>query len=244
MEYQEFTRKLKLEGGVIGIDRISRQDCGDRLPEPCLLATLKRVMAGNTVYVNSANMSCKGGCTGVGLSDGIPDIPGGFGHFIASGRGKGYPSGERVKKDPKTAKDMLLNQPQNVMDGNDAIRLSPYEPGDNPELVTILVNPDQLSALVHIFNYENADYDNVIMPMSSGCSSVFRIPFGELGKGSRARAVVGNVDIFSRLHFPADRFFFTIPGSAFRHMLGVADESILASPIWNGIAKRLGVGNE
>lgn len=239
MRYKDFAQKLKLENKVTGIDRIP--SCGDyrKCPEACSLAVLNRVMEGETVCLDVNNTSCKGSCTGLGLSDGIPQIPGGFGAFISHGSGDGFPPGERIKKDAKLAEEMLLKQPQDVMGGYSAIELKPYEEGDDPDLVTMLVTPDQLSTLIHLFNYECTDYDNVIMPMTSGCASVFRIPFGELKRGEKARGIVGNVDVFSRPHFPADSFFFTIPGKAFRHMLDIAGESVIASPIWKGVGKRL-----
>ena len=54
-------------------------------------------MKGETLFFHAENLSCKGAATGFGFVDGIPDIPGGFGHFLSHGRGDGFPPGERVK---------------------------------------------------------------------------------------------------------------------------------------------------
>lgn len=241
MEYAAFLDELCLDKRVIAITRL-KEPAPDapQLREGCTLAAIRRVMAGATLIVTPVNATCKGGATGFGLRDGIPDVPGGFGNFLSCGGGEGCPPGERVKKTSELGEKMLLNQPQRVMEGFHAVELRPYQPHLCPDTVTVLVNPDQLSALIHLFNYEKSDYDTVIAPMVSGCASIFRIPFGELERGEAARAVIGNVDVFSRPHFDADSFFFTVPGTSFSHMLAIAGESVLVSPIWRGVKKRLG----
>lgn len=239
MKYEALVIELKLENRVIGIKRIPRITAADKIKETCILSALNRVMRGETIVATDSNIACKGGCTGLGLSDGVPDVPGGFGYFIASGRGEGFPIGERVKKTPALGEEMLLAQPQNVLDGNTAVELSPYNASENYDTVTVLVNPDQLSALIHIFNYEKVDYDNVIMPMVSGCASIFRLPFGELARGEAARAVIGNADVFSRVHFEKDTFFFTVSDRAFKDIIRNSGKSMLAAPIWKNIKKRL-----
>lgn len=242
MNYQDFTDELQLHNKIFTIKRISVSDVTEKHTGGCTLALTKQAMAGERIVVTSETASCKGALAGFGLSDDMPNIPGGFGNFIASGKGEGFPQGERIKKTPELGEAMLFGQPKNVNNGCNAIELWTYEHAQDPDLVSALVTPDQLSALIHLFNYEKPDYDNVIMPMSSGCASVVRIPLGELKKGSDARAVVGGVDVFSRPHFAEDTFFFTIPAKQFETMLLNADESVLASPIWRGVRKRVHAG--
>lgn len=203
------------------------------------LALLRRALAGETITLAGDGLSCSGAATGFGFCDGLPPVPGGFGHFVSSGRGEGFPPGERIKRTPALGEAMLLGQPQDVMAGYSAVVLSPYDGSAGADLVTAQVTPDQLSALIHLFCYDSPRYDNIIAPMTSGCASVFRIPFGELAAGDMARAVIGNVDVFSRPHFPKDTFFLTVPGDAFRRMLAIGEESVLASPIFRGVASRL-----
>lgn len=243
MDYAALMEELKMRDKVIAITRVKREGESEPVREGCALAALKRALNGGTLIITENNLKCSGGCTGFGLTDGIPDTPGGFGYFIAQGRGEGFPHGERIKKTPEMGEEMLLRQPQDVMGGCNAIEVRPYSEECEPELVAALVNPDQLSALIHLFNYEKTEYDNVIAPMTSGCASVFRIPFGKLAKGENARAVIGNVDVFSRPHFPADTFFFTVSGRAFARMIEIAGESMLLSPIWRGVKRRLTQGN-
>lgn len=239
MEYLSFVDELGLRDKVFTIKRIIASDDAAILPKGCSLALTKKAMRGERIVVASENCGCRGSNVGFGLHDGIPDTPGGFGYFISYGRGEGYPHGERIKKTPELGEAMLMGQPAGVNKGCTGIEFWSYEQAEDPDLVSSLVTPDQLSALIHIYNFEKPDYDNVIMPMSSGCASVVRIPLGELEKGDDARAVVGGVDVFSRPHFGADTFFFTVPAAQFETMLRNADESVLVSPIWRGVRKRI-----
>lgn len=239
MNKLDFLKELNLEGKAVAITRISVSEESEKLPGGCTLALLKKAMNGERIVSTLDNGGCYGGKTGFGLTDGIPGTPGGFGYFLSYGKGEGYPAGERVKKDPELAERFLLNQPQDVLGDNNALCFEAYENAQDPELVSFLVTADQLAALAHLYNYEKIDYDNIIAPMTSGCSSIVRIPLNEREKGANARAVIGNIDIFSRPHFPADTFFFTVSNESLETILGFADETILASPIWKPIRKRI-----
>lgn len=231
--------ELHIENRTIAAKRVMITGEETAVPEACSLSALTRVFNGETIVMTENNTKCSGLNTGSGLSDDLPGIPGGFGHFIAKGRGQGYPAGERIKMTPELGEAMMKTQPRDVMDGYNGIRLTPFEEEAEPDLVIILATPDQLAALVHVFNYRNTAYDNVIAPMVSGCASLLRIPFAEMKKGDKARAVIGNIDVFSRVHFPEDSFFFTVPGKIFTQMMADARESVFASPIWKGVRRRI-----
>ncbi|MEG0295161.1 MAG: DUF169 domain-containing protein [Clostridium sp.] len=238
MDFSTFIDLLKLNNKVISVSRINDMNCSDEIKAGCTLSILNESFNGKTIVFTSEMKSCSGAIRGFGFKDGFPNVPGGFGMFLTTGAGKGCPPGERIKCSTDIAEEMLLSQPTDVMNGHTAILTKPYEDSDSADLVISLVNPDQLSALIHLFNYRKTDYDNVIMPMVSGCASVFRIPFDEL-KRDNPRAVVGNVDVFSRPHFEKDTFLFIVPHKDFKNMLSDADRSFLFAPIWNGVKKRL-----
>ena len=238
MNYNELCDELKLCHGFLSIERINMKETPSYSATGCSLSLLKKAFEGETLHLSRGNMACPGAATGMGFADGLPPIPGGFGFFISSGRGEGFPPGERVKCSPDVGERMLLQQPQGVLGEFDCICVKPYEQGAGKDIMTTLVTPDQLSALIHIFCYRKSGFDNVIAPMSSGCASVFRIPFGELRR-DEPRAVIGNIDVFSRPHFAADTVFFTVSGKDFDNMLADAGESVLAAHIWKGVKSRL-----
>ncbi|MDR3343567.1 MAG: hypothetical protein LBT14_12450 [Treponema sp.] len=118
----------------------------------------------------------------------------------------------------------------------DAIEFKPYQAGDLPDLVTALVDADRLAILTQ--RYRTAAWDEVILPMSSGCASIARIPLGEL-RSAALRAVIGNCDRMPRQFFDPSTFFFTTPGVRFAEMLTDADRSFLGAPMFSGVKKRL-----
>lgn len=239
MEFNNFSDEVNMKGkflSVILTDEFTQEELTQS--KACTLSALKKAFDGETLVFTNSNFGCPGGRRGFGFSDEIPNIPGGFGNFIAQGAGKGFPPGERVKCNSSVGEDMMRSQPTDVLKGKKAMRIKPYEQDDSGELVTMLVNPDQLSAMIHLFTYRNAAFDNVIAPMLSGCASLFRIPLAEL-KTQNPRGVIGNIDIFSRPHFEKDTFFFTVPMTSFREMLADADECFFISHVWKGVKKRL-----
>ena len=238
MKAQRLFEILKLENKVVGIKRMAEGEANKDLLSGCTLKELNRAFHGETLTLAFECGKCTGSNTGFGFIDGVPAIPGGFGNFVSMGKGKGYPTGERVKMTPEIGEKMILSQPQDVMENNKYIRVKPFVDGDECDTVTFLVNPDQLSVLVHIFNFRKTDYDNIIAPMVSGCASIFRIPFGELRR-ENSRAVIGNIDIFARPHFDKNTFFFTVTGKDFKQMLEDAEESVISSPIFKGVESRL-----
>ena len=234
----ELADALNMAHGFISIKRTSTDNPDVFTEKGCVLALLGRAFAGETLCFSGENLTCHGAAVNFGFRDGLPDIPGGFGYFLSHGRGEGFPPGERVKHSPEIGEGMLLGQPQDVMAGYNAICVKPHEPGDNADTVTALATPDQLSALIHMFCFRKTGYDDVIAPVVSGCASVFRIPFGEL-KRDEPRAVIGNIDVFSRPHFAPDTFFFTVPGKDFEQMLEDAENSVLSAQIWKKLEKRM-----
>ncbi|MGL6298684.1 MAG: DUF169 domain-containing protein, partial [Methanobacteriaceae archaeon] len=245
MDYKDLAKELKLENKIFSIFRNDNLEGEEIAPCACFLNVFNTLKEGQTVLVSPESKTCMGAIRGCGFKEGLPDISGGFGNFIAQGKGEGFPPGERIKASPEIAEEMILNQRDNVKK-SDKIGITIYDNVDdsnknntvNPDTIMFIVNPDQLSALVHLFSYRNSAYDNVIMPMSSGCASIFRIPFGELDYGTK-RGVVGNVDIFSRPHFDKNTFCFTIPFESFKEMLEDADECFFISHIWEGVKNRL-----
>ena len=232
-------RELKLEGKALSVILTNDEATQDRPRDGfCTLALLGRALGGETLCFDSHALSCPGAKRGFGFCDGTPKIRGGFGHFISYGAGEGFPEGERVKKTPEIGENMLGLQPRDVLGRYRYIVVKPYQKGDGRSLVSFYADPDQLSGLVQLFSYRTGEYDNVIAPLCSGCASIFRIPLGEL-KREKPRAVIGNIDAFSRVHFDKDKFFFTVSAKAFDQMLEDADTCFFSTGNWKGIKERL-----
>lgn len=240
MNHEQLLSELALQGKMLSI-MPATNDHGHSGPKSsgfCLLTALDEAMQGHTIAITADTKGCVGARSGFGFDDGLPSTKGGFGYFLTCGRGEGFPPGERVKASIEVAEAMIAGQPKDVLDGQKNILIKPYEEADSNGVVTWLATPDQLSALIHLFCYRRPDYDAVIAPLSAGCASVFRIPLGE-AKRANPRGVIGNVDIFSRPHFPENTFFFSVPHAAYMDMLEDADTCFFHSPIWHSVHKRI-----
>ena len=237
MEFQKFADEMGIAGKVLSIKRTNGAAYNPG-KENCALLSLNYVLNGETIRLSVDAVRCFGGKSGFGFIDGPMNVPGGYGHFLSYGAGEGAPPGMRLKASPELAEQGALAAPRNVMAGNSIIEIKPFEESDDPDLVSILSTPDQLSALNQLFHFRKVTDDDTYFPTGSGCSSIFRMPFAEL-RSESPRAVIGNCDISSRPGFPADSLFFTVSGEAFRQMLADADESFLIAHAWKKLKKRI-----
>ncbi|KPU42580.1 hypothetical protein OXPF_38800 [Oxobacter pfennigii] len=202
----------------------------------CVINALKLVSDGKSICFNEAAKGCPGRMSGMGFSSEI-GIPGGFEYFLSCGRGQGYPPGEKLKKTPEIAKEFHDGLPKDKV-SSEYIVLKPAEANDDAKLVIFLANPDQLSALVTLFSYESGATDNCIVPMSSGCASLFKLPFAELNKDN-PRGVVGLVDVTVRSVLDKDILTFTVPFDAYLKMEENSKDCFMQTHTWNKISTRL-----
>ena len=107
-----------------------------------------------------------------------------------------------------------------------------------PQEVVFYVNPDQLTALVVLANYDRPAGENVIIPHAAGCQSVGVIPYRET-QSELPRAVVGMLDVSARPMVPADTLTFTVPFSMYLEMEADAEGSFLSHKAWQKVKDRL-----
>lgn len=204
----------------------------------CSLTALRAAAEGKTVYLSKETSGCPGMKSGMGFTDSV-NIPGGIEYFLSCGRGEGFPKGERLKKTPEVARTYYEGLPKEVMPSK-YIVLKPLEGSDKNKaaLVTFLVNPDQLSALINLHSFETDSLDTAYMPMSSGCSTIVKLPLAE-AKKDKPRAVIGLADIWARPIFDADILAFTIPYDDYERMESYAEDCFFQAETWEGIKERL-----
>jgi hypothetical protein len=108
---------------------------------------------------------------------------------------------------------------------------------DAPALAIFLANPDQLSALMVLANYNRADSDSVIAPFGAGCQSIL-FGFAEAERNP-SRAVIGFTDISVRRLVERDTLSLTVPWKMFLEMEANVDGSFLQKSQWLELATRL-----
>jgi hypothetical protein len=110
---------------------------------------------------------------------------------------------------------------------------------DTPEVVIFFAQPDVLSGLFTLANFDEAEPNGVFAPFSAGCGSIVQYPYLE-GKSKRPRGVIGLFDVSARPFVPAGVLTFSAPMNKFTRMVDNMEESFLITGSWRKVRKRIG----
>lgn len=203
---------------------------------PLMLAAAK----GKTSVFERKTTGCIGGKVGLGFGQ-YPNYPGGIEYFLSVGK-SGLFEGEGYKKNPELGADFVdclpitdipyqyvIFKPLSQIDASKEI----------PELIVFYVNTDQLSALTVLANYNRLGNENVMIPFSSGCQSIFLLPYAE-GQKENPRAVVGLTDITVRPMVEPGMLSFSVPYKMYLEMEENIVNSFLEKEIWHKVTARMG----
>lgn len=105
-----------------------------------------------------------------------------------------------------------------------------------PDLIFILANPDQLSALVILSGYTRGEALNVIAPFGAACHSISSA-YMERGK-EKPLAIMGFFDIAQRNQIPKELLSLTMTYDMFREIENGVDDGPLTTHSWELIAER------
>ncbi len=239
MGYSEFIEELQLEGCVMASTRVDSRDekCDDLFG--CVYKVFPQILAGRSVVLKKGSCSCGGFDHNSGILDERPNISGGFGVFLSYGSDQMWtPKGEKFKCDPSTGEAMFDSLPKNVMNGHDAIKFEPYREGMKTDVVTVFCTPDQLSALFNLHGYNRGYYDHIIATTASGCASMLRVPFSEIGK-DHSRAVITATDLAQRKFVPEDKLAISFTGEDFEYMMSVTGECFFHAEVFKKVRERI-----
>jgi hypothetical protein len=232
----------------------------------CSMLLVVQAAKGKTMALTQGTCGCPGAGEGFGLEPSCPErFPGGrdcFLRFLSIGNrdwdhGRAmiqklteggapkimveeFTEGEGFKKTPELVAQYLEEVP-NIEPEGPYVVIKPLKSlalGEEPKVVTFLVEPDQLSALVVLANYARPGIDNVRIPFSAGCASLALYPFYEAGQAN-PRAVIGLTDISARYYLRKplgkDILSFTVPWNLFKKMEGNVSESFLTRFAWKSM---------
>ena len=109
---------------------------------------------------------------------------------------------------------------------------------DDVRSITFLVNPDQLSALVVLANYDREHNEHVVIPFAAGCQVIGICTYRENEKED-PRAVVGLVDLSARKNvrrqLGRDVMSFSVTAEMFQRMEQNVEESFLERETWKSL---------
>jgi uncharacterized protein (DUF169 family) len=231
----------------------------------CAMALFAQASArGKAAAFDRDNFGCFGGGVGLGFGRQYENFPGGidaFKHFLSTGlEGQGrddlvkmacglgrkelvenFLKGERLKKSPDLVLDFLKALPAIDVPARYVVfkPLQDVAEGENVVTVVFVANPDQLSALVTLANYDRPGVENVVMPMGAGCHQIGIYASAEARK-EKPRAVIGLTDISARKNVRAilgrDVFTFALPYQRFVEMEANVEGSFLLRDVWRSLA--------
>jgi uncharacterized protein (DUF169 family) len=234
----------------------------------CVMVLFAQAAAhGRTAAFDRNNFGCFGGGVGLGFGRQYENFPLGgidiFKYFLSTGiegcgredlekkvrsmgsreMAENLLQGERYKKSPELVENFL-----NVMPTMDVpSKFVVFKPikdladGEDPIIVVFVANPDQISALVALANYDRPGVDNVIVPMGAGCHQIGIYAFKEAER-KEPRAVMGLTDLSARKNvrniLGNDVFTFAVPYRRFKEMEANVDESFLKRSTWRSLAEK------
>jgi uncharacterized protein (DUF169 family) len=197
-------------------------------------------------YFDRKTYGCPGGGTGLGFGDRYGSFPidcllsTGNKDFAAKmGRlGSEMEEGERFYKDPETARKWVRTLPFRDVP-SEYVVFKPLEQvtdQEQPVLIVFFVNPDQLSALVVLADYNRGTNQSIAAPFGAACQSIL-FGYTEADKESPG-GIIGFFDIAQRSQVDRETLTFTVPFKMFQEMEGSIEGSFLEMPVWKKLQER------
>lgn len=227
----------------------------------CVMAAFgATVERGRVMAFDRQTYGCWGGGVGLGFGNAYETFPGGvecFCRFLSSGnvqdpKGKAvadackswmhgsfledFLHGEGYRKTPERVDSFIKNMPLTDVPTKYVLfkRLADLSADEKPIVVVLLANPDQLSALIVLANYDREDGENAIIPYAAGCQTIGIYGYREAAS-EKPRAVVGLNDLSARKYLRKlgkDLMTFAVPYAMFQEMEGNVEGSFLEKEVW------------
>jgi hypothetical protein len=230
----------------------------------CIMSLFAQVAAkGKTAAFSMTTYGCFGAGGGLGFGNQYENFPLGveaFKYFLSIGlessgneeileevkkignkrMAEYFMHGEGFKKSPELVGKFLENLPTMEVPSKYVIfkPLRDLAEDEKPVDIIFVANPDQLSALITLVNYDREENDNIIAPFGSGCSQIGIHAYKE-AKSEKPRAVLGLTDLAARKDVRGilgkDTLTLTVPYRMFLEMEANVEGSFLERSLWKSM---------
>jgi uncharacterized protein (DUF169 family) len=202
----------------------------------CVINALSDVRDGKALCFDANSIACFGGKRYLGFTEEVmPD----FEYFLSCGI-LGKLDGERYKKTPQLVKEMIKHSVTFKAPARFIVfkRWELLKESDEPEVVIFFAEPDVVSGLFTLANFEDSEPNRVFTPFGSGCATIVQYPYLERGS-DRPRSVIGMFDVSARPFVPEKTITFSVPMNRFVRMVDDMDDSFLITDSWQRVRKRI-----
>ena len=230
----------------------------------CVMAAFAAVASqGKAAAFDRETYGCWGGGVGLGLGNAYEKFPGGvdcFCGFLSSGNAvspkgqavaeacagwlKGqlreeFLHGEGYFKGPEQVAKWLAESPITDIAAKYVVfkPLAQVADGEQPKVIVMLANPDQMSAMVVLAGYARGGANNTIIPYAAGCQTIGIFAYGEAAS-DQPRAVVGLTDLSARKvlrRLGKDLLTVALPYRLFQEMEANVPGSFLQKHTWKSL---------
>ncbi len=251
----DVAKKLSLTYNPVGIWFKDEKPEGafefDPATRPCVVSMLVAASKGKTVAVSDEACTCPGGAVGLGFGDAFERRDAPTMWMLAHGHEcpdwpkertlrPGMERGERFfcssEASNRWRAEMNLTEATYRYVVFAPLEARPFE--DDPDLVWLLANPDQLSALIIMCGYSTGRSLNVIAPFCAGCQSIALAK--QYLEKEDPLAIMGMFDISQRHRLPKEVLSLTMPFAMYADIEAHCEEGCLTTPSWENIANRFG----
>ena len=210
----------------------------------CVGATMLTAAKGRGAVFSDKTFGCPGGGTGLGFGNCYVGFP--IERLLSTGGEAALPNGssldmgegERFHASPEITKRWVEALPFRDAP-TEYIVIKPLEQlsdQEQPSLVVMFVNPDQLSALVTLAGFRSGAIHASVSPWGAACQSML-FAHAEAEKEHPA-GVIGFFDISQRNKVDRETLTYTMPYRLFVEMEASVEESFLRTHAWLRLRER------
>jgi len=210
----------------------------------CVGSMLTTAARGKTVVFDRQTSGCPGGGTGLGFGNCYTGfaidklLSTGGKTQLPNGQEMDMGEGERFFASPEIAARWAEALPYREVP-SEYIVCKPLEAVAEDEavsLVLMLVNPDQLSALVTLAGFRRGAIDASVASWGAACQSIL-FAHAEAERDN-PRGVIGFFDISQRGKIARELLSYTMPFALFQEMESSVEQSFLGTEMWEKLRER------
>lgn len=194
----------------------------------CVFTQLAPVRVGKARAFNQDNLGCWGAKGTFGFTQSVADE-----HTVDF-----LVNVERYKKSAEHVKAVFASAPFKA--GGKYLIFKRWDlltQNDAPQVVFFFCNPDVISGLHSLANFDTMDSHGVVSPFGSGCDSLVGYSMRELQSGT-PNAVLGLFDTSARAFVRRDVMSFSVPWPKLLSMIDNMDDCFLNTYVWEKIKNR------